>query len=219
MLRDQTKYRAALAVCCLLLVPMAISFALYWKVVAVDGGWLETSDDQMMLAGIRDNFRASNLLALHGLHFVPAMRLTYVILYALFGMWWTPYGVFLVFTHGLLAASVGIFVYRFSRSLAAALAVMIPFVTSWSLSSGVITSFIYSTLYVVVSLMLLSAVLVDLFVKRHSIGYALLLFLAVTWCSFTIISGTPIYMIVFMFYVGLKLAALRSSTASNRLPA
>lgn len=215
MLRDQTKYRAALAVFCLLLVPMAISFALYWKVVAVDGGWLEAADDQIIIESIRNDLRASSLLALHGLHFVPAMKLTYLVLYILFGTWWTPYGVLLVFTHGLLAASVGIFVYRFSRSLPAALAVTIPYVTSWSLSSGVLTSFVYAPIYVVGSLMLLSAVLVDLFVKRRSIGYALLIFLAVLWASFTIISGTPIYMIVGMFYVGLKLAELRSGTVGS----
>ena len=142
------------------------------------------------------------------------MRLTYVILYALFGMWWTPYGVFVVFTHGLLAASVGIFVYGsadpwLQRSPSRSRS------SHPRPSSGVITSFIYATLYVVVSLMLLSAVLVDLFVKRRSLGYALLTFLAITWCSFTIISGTPIYMIVFMFYVGLKLAVLRSVLPGN----
>ncbi len=190
----------------LLLIPIAVSVALYWKVIAVDAGWLAVSDDAAMLARVRDNPTFAGLQELHGLHFVPAMRLTFLVMYSLFGVAWTPYGVVLVLTHGLLASSIGLFVYRFSRSWPAALAVALPVVTAWSLSSGVLTSFAYAPLYLLVSLMILAAVLVDHHLQQPSTIGAVLLALIAFWCIATILSGAIVYVLIAVFYVGLKIA-------------
>ncbi len=188
----------------LLLVPIAASFLLYWKAIAVDGGWLATADDRAMLEHARQDLGLGGLLELHGLHFVPAMRLTFLVMLALFGTAWTPYGVVLVLSHGLLGAAVAAAVYWFGRSWPAALGIALPLTVSWSLSSGVLTSFVYVNIYLLIGVLVLVPVLVDWYLSTSSKTALTLLFLALSWCIFTLLSGLLAYIAAAIFYAGLK---------------
>lgn len=188
----------------MLLAPVVVSFALYWKAVTVDGGWLDTADDRALLDGVRSASPFASLSELHGLHFIPAMRFVYLVMYALFGTEWTPYGVALVLSHGLLGTSIAALVYRFGRSWLAALAVVLPLITSWALSSGVLTSFVYVTIYPIVCLIVLAPILVERYVRQPSWPVTATLFVMLAWSIFTLLSSLLLFITVGLFYVGFR---------------
>lgn len=197
---------AALALGVLLAVPLAVSLVLYWPVIAIDGGWLFVADSQRYLRHPSGTFHPSELMRFTGLHFVPLPRLIYATMQALFDTWWTPWGIAAVTLHALLVAAVGVVIHRYSRSLLAALLVMVPLVTSWALSSGVLTNFAHACLALLMTMLVLTPVLADQFVLHPSGRSAATLFVASLVAIFMSIPGALFYAGALVFYVGLKYA-------------
>ncbi len=208
--------RALLTLGALLLLPIVISFLLHWKAIAIDGGWLEISDDRAMLDVARAEPTLRGLLHLHGLHFHPTIRLVMLAMFTLFGTAWTPYGIALVLSHGLLGASVAAVIYRFGRSAVATAAVVLPLTVSWSLSSGVLTSFVYFNIYLLVCLIVLTPILVEQYARASPWRGAALLFAALTWSIFTILSGLLTYIATIVFHLGLKYTSGPSEGRARR---
>jgi hypothetical protein len=187
----------------LLFLAQIASFALYWPVVTIDAGWLESTDTRLYLELIRADPSPVRFLDLHIVHFLPVQRLIHWIMWGLFGSWWAPWGVVLVGLHGLLAASAGVLVWTFGRSVVAAVATVMVVAVSWGISTGVLLTFGTSPLLLIMTLVLLSPVLVHRWMRKRPVLLAFAAFLISLWCVLSYIPGAIGYVMLALAYIGL----------------